>query len=57
MEKIQEAIEKLKLEPKRDNEGVHVAYDDVLEAIAEHYAPDKLAEIKELVKDIDFWYA
>jgi hypothetical protein len=57
MDKIKQAIETLRGEKKWDNESVHGSYDKVLEAIAEHYAPESLAEIKKIVEGIDFWYA
>jgi hypothetical protein len=57
MDKINQTIETLRKENREDNESVHSSYDKVLEAIAEHYAPESLAEIKKIVEGIDFWYA
>ena len=57
MDKINQAIETLRKENREDNESVHGSNDKVLEAIAEHYAPESLAEIKKIVKGIDFWYS
>ncbi len=61
MDILLEILKKLATTPvykgRVDNEMVHIRYDQILEKIAEKHEPELLAKIKEITKDVDFWWA
>ena len=46
-----------KLVEAKDSEAVHSIYDGLMESIATKHDPRQVKRLKEVVKDIDFWYA